>query len=285
MLRAPQCCGARLKENEMTDINVLLRSSFGFVQPNRTLSRKALATIFATQGAIALLIWMYRSWEVLPTPVEVFASLQRLWMSQGLARELATSVALNAEALVIATAISLAIAYCSIMPLARPLVALVSKARFLGMAGLTLVFTLAVGGGHPLKVALLVFGISVFYATSMTATIATIDREKFDHARTLGMSEWRIVWEVVVRGTLADALEGLRQNAAIGWMMLTMVEGISRAEGGLGAMLLNQNKHFHLAEVFAIQLLIVVVGVTQDALLGKFRRMVCPYAELKVVER
>ena len=65
------------------------------------------------------------------------------------------------------------------------------------------------------------------------------------------MSEWRAVWEVVVLGTADKAFDVLRQNAAIGWMMLTMVEGIARAEGGVGAMLLNQSKHFHLAEVFA----------------------------------
>jgi NitT/TauT family transport system permease protein len=77
----------------------------------------------------------------------------------------------------------------------------------------------------------------------------------------------------------------LRQNAAIGWMMLTMVEGISRAEGGIGAMLLNQQKHFHLAEVFAIQLLILVVGILQDYGLGALRRVVFPYAHLTLERR
>jgi len=43
--------------------------------------------------------------------------------------------------------------------------------------------------------------------------------------------------------------------------MLTMVEGISRSEGGVGAMLLNQNKHFHLSAVFAIQLTILLLGL------------------------
>jgi len=85
---------------------------------------------------------------------------------------------------------------------------------------------------------------------------------------------------VVVLGTIDRAIEVLRQNAAIGWMMLTMVEGISRAEGGVGAMLLNQNKHFHLAEVFAIQLVILSVGLTQDYAIGWLKRLVCPYAEL-----
>jgi NitT/TauT family transport system permease protein len=67
--------------------------------------------------------------------------------------------------------------------------------------------------------------------------------------------------------------------------MLTMVEGISRAQGGLGAMLLNQNKHFHLAEVFAIQLLILAIGILQDYAIGALRRICCPYADLLLERR
>ncbi len=96
------------------------------------------------------------------------------------------------------------------------------------------------------------------------------------------MSEWRSVWEVVVLGTAHKAFEVMRQNAAIGWMMLTMVEGVSRGEGGIGALLLNQQKHFLLAEVFAIQIVILVVGIFQDAIIGLLRRLVCPYADLKL---
>ena len=131
-----------------------------------------------------------------------------------------------------------------------------------------------------IAVSLLVFGMSVFFVTSMASVVAAIPREKFDYARSLRMSEWRVVWEVVVLGTADQAIEVLRQNAAMGWMMLTMVEGISRSEGGVGAMLLNQNKHFHLAEVFAIQILILVLGMTQDYGIGVTKRLLCPYSAL-----
>ena len=87
-------------------------------------------------------------------------------------------------------------------------------------------------------------------------------------------------FHVVECCTADEAIEVLRQNAAMGWMMLTMVESISRSEGGVGAMLLNQNKHFHLAEVFAIQILILVLGMTQDYGIGVFKRIVCPYSSL-----
>src|SRR5207302_9454566 len=135
----------------------------------------------------------------------------------------------------------------------RPIVMAISKGRFLSLVGFTFVLMLMVENGHQLKTGLLIFGVTVFYVTSMAAVVLQIPRADFDYARTLRMSEWRVVWEVVILGTADKAFEVLRQNAAIGWMMLTMVEGIARAEGGVGVMLLNQSKHFRLADVFAIQ--------------------------------
>src|SRR4029079_16401550 len=114
----------------------------------------------------------------------------------------------------------------------------------------------------------------------MAAEVEQIPRDKLDHARTLRFSEWQVAWEVVVLGAADKAIELFRQNAAIGWMMLTMVEGIVRSEGGVGAMLLNQNKHFRLAQVFAIQIVILAVGLFQDYGIGILRRLVCPYADL-----
>jgi NitT/TauT family transport system permease protein len=64
-----------------------------------------------------------------------------------------------------------------------------------------------------------------------------------------------------------------------------MVEGISRAEGGLGAMILNQNKHFKLAEVYAILLVILVVGLLLDYAVGILTRVLCPYVEMERVRR
>lgn len=252
--------------------------------PNRAISPNALRIIIAFQAAILLLIWINSPFKVLPQPMEVLQAFQSLWMTQGLARELGTSFSLNLQALALSTLISLGLSYLTVLPFFRPVALAVSKGRFLGLIGLTFVFTLMVGGGRPLKLSLLVFGMTVFFITSMASVVLEIPRERFDHARTLRMGEWQVVWEVVVLGTADKAIEVLRQNAAIGWMMLTMVEGISRSEGGIGAMLLNQNKHFHIAEVFAIQITILLVGLSQDYLIGGLQRLLCPYAGL-VLER
>lgn len=252
---------------------------FAAFLPNRALSSTAMHLIVAVQVGIVLLLWL-SSPKVFPRPGEVFAALRELWMTQGLGPELGTSFMLSLKAIGVTTLLGLTLSYLTVLPFFRPLAAAVSKGRFLSLAGFTFVFTIFVGGGAPLKLSLLVFGMTVFFVTSMAAVVAEIPKEDFDHARTLRMSEWRVVWEVVVLGTADRAFEVLRQNAAIGWLMLTMVEGISRSEGGVGAMLLNQQKHFHLAEVFAIQLLILCVGLVQDYGIGLARRLVCPYADL-----
>jgi NitT/TauT family transport system permease protein len=253
--------------------------------PNRTLSRNALRVLVAVQVGIALAVWFSSPFPVLPKPGEVGRAFLDLWFNHGLGRELWTSFTMNLQALAWTALLGLSLSYLTVMPFFRPIAAAISKGRFLGLIGLTFAFTLIVGGGRPLKVSLLVFGMTVFFVTSMAAVVVEIPRERFDHARTLRMNEWQVVWEVVILGTADRAIEVLRQNAAIGWMMLTMVEGISRSEGGVGAMLLNQNKHFRLADVFAIQLTILVVGLLQDYGIGILRRVVCPYADLTLERR
>lgn len=248
--------------------------------PNNVLSSSAMKIIVLLQAIACLMIWINSPFDVLPRPAGVWSALIELFSNQGMGREIITSMELNIKAMLYTCVLALGMAYLTVMPFFRPIVTAMSKGRFLSLVGFTFVFTLMVGGGQPLKMSLLVFGMTVFFLTSMASVVAEIPRESFDHARTLRMSEWRAVWEVVILGTADKALEVLRQNAAIGWMMLTMVEGISRSEGGIGAMLLNQQKHFHIAEVFAIQLTILMIGLCQDYVLGLIRRIVCPYAYL-----
>jgi ABC-type nitrate/sulfonate/bicarbonate transport system permease component len=45
-------------------------------------------------------------------------------------------------------------------------------------------------------------------------------------------------------------------------------------------MLLNQNRYFLLAGVFAIQLTILAFGLAQDALLSLLKEAVCPWSTL-----
>jgi ABC-type nitrate/sulfonate/bicarbonate transport system permease component len=146
-------------------------------------------------------------------------------------------------------------------------------------------FTLWLHGGHALKVALVTFGMVGFFIAALFDEVRAIPLERYDYARALGMSEWRVVWDVVVLGTLDKSLDILRQNAAMGWMLLTTVETLVRSEGGVGVLLANQSKHLQLANVAALQLVIFGVGILQDYALGALTHLVCPHAGLKLEDQ
>ena len=249
-------------------------------RPNKTIRSSTFAALCAIQAVVALVLWSFATSPIFPRPIEILQAWVDLVQHGDFMTEIATSTTLACETVAITFVVSLIISYAAVMPFFRPLGEFISKMRFLSLVGLSFVFTIMMSGGHNLKLSLLVFGMSVFFVTSMVQEIGSIPKNEFNHARTLGMSEWQVVWEVIFLGRLDKAFEIMRQNFAIAWMMLTLVEGISRAGGGVGAMLLNQNKHLHLAAVFAIQATIFTIGVLMDYVFGVMRRFLFPYASL-----
>ena len=253
--------------------------------PNRPVDSWMAFAITATWAFLAFLTWLVSPFESLPGPGEVWQALGSLWWEHGMGPELGTTLKLILHSLALTVVFSMLLSYATVVAAFRPLIAAVSKLRFLGLTGLVIPFTLWTGGGYELKVWLLTFGMTTYFVTAMAQVVVEIPREQYDHLRALGAGELRILWEVVVRGTLDKALDVMRQNLAIGWTLITMVEGISRSEGGLGALILNQNKHFRLAEVYAVLLVILIVGLLLDYAMGALSRMLCPYAELERVKR
>jgi len=239
--------------------------------------------LMAAQAALALILWAGAS-GALPTPHQVVLAWWNMVQTQGMIYELWESMKVLLLALLIASGLSLLIAAAATAPVFVPLARLSSSLRFLGFAGLTYLFMLLTDNGYQLKLALLVFGITVIMMTALLAEVRAIPQSAVDHCKTLGMKQWRITYELVVLGKADVFLDLIRQNAAIGWTLLTMVEGLTRSQGGIGALLLNQNRYFQLSAVFAIQLTILSYGLLQDSLLGKLKNVLCPYSTLGKLE-
>ena len=247
--------------------------------PNKAVSKSTIKLILAVEVSIFILLWMFSPFALLPTIGDVWSAFCEQW-NQGLPGELIVSFYANLQAIAISCIISLGLAYLTVLEGVRPLVTFSSKMRFLSMMGLSFFFTVATHNAHQLKISLLAFSITVFFVTGMVDVIESIPKEQYDLARTLRMGPWRTVWEVVVLGQIDKAFDVLRQNAAIGWMMLTMIESMVRSEGGIGAMLSTANKHFYLNAVFAIQITIMLLGLFQDYMIGVSKNLICPYANL-----
>ncbi len=236
--------------------------------------------------AAFLLLWSLFAASYLPSPWEVAQALPGLW-DDGLGVQLWTSLTLNFEAVVLTSVVSLLIAYSTAAPgiigrIMRPFAILVSSGRYNGMVGLPLVFMSLLHNPHWVKLALLLFGTGVFTVLSLVRMIDAIPEELFDHSRTLRMGEWRVMWEVVVLGRFHEVLDVLRVSAAMIWMLLPMVEGYFRFEGGVGVIMLTESKHLNLDAVFAVMFIVLGIGFMQDWVIGQLRKAICPYADMGV---
>jgi NitT/TauT family transport system permease protein len=223
--------------------------------------------------------WTFFRPQVFPTPLEVLRAFPNLWFEEGLGQELATSFLANAEALLLSTLISLPLAYLSVVPAVRPLAVALSKLRFLSPAIFFLPLLFLTSSSHAVKIWMLTLGESFYLITTMLGVVQGIPDESFDDARTLRMSEWTATWYVVVRGTVPQALDALRDNAAMGWAAIMFVEGFVRSEGGVGVLMLNQERHMNFSVMYAIAFAVLLIGLLQDYVLVSLRNSVCPYAE------
>ena len=248
--------------------------------PNAHPRRAPLAALVAGQVAILLALWLFYPLRLFPSLGEVLRALGGLITGQGLLPELWASLTTAWQALGLATGLALLISYLTALPFFRPLAFAASKLRYLTLTGLTFFMAQLLSSGHQVKLLVLVFGATVYLVTGMTQVILGTTQEELDHARTLGLGEWGSFWQVVVRGKLADMLEVVRQNFAIIWTLITLVETLYQSEGGIGLLLYKQNRYLHLDGVLAIQLVILTLGVAQDYAFEALRKVFFPYAKL-----
>lgn len=248
------------------------------LKPNTTVSQRLFIGIGAFWLSVMVLSWIILHSVLLPSPLEVVQAFPNLWFNEGLGEQLWVSFALNLQAATIMSLLSLVIAYLTVTPLFQPFAVLVSSGRANGFVGLPLIFMMVFSQVHWVKVALLVYGMTVFTVPSLVKMIDQIPKEEFDHARTLRMSEWRVVWEVVILGRIDQVIDVLRVNILMGFMMLPMVEGMFKFEGGVGALMMNQEKHFRMDAVYCATALVTIVGLAQDYAIGVFKKIACPYS-------
>lgn len=250
--------------------------------PNATLDGwRPKAVILGGWLSLWLLFWIVVRPAIFPSPLDVVVALPALWTIDGLGQHLITSLTVSVEALVLSSLISLPLAYLSRVPAIRPIGQWVAEMRFLSPAVFFLMLLFIAPSGHMVKVLMLTMGETFFLVTTMIGVVDAVPLERFDDCRTLRMNEGQALWYAVVRGTLHDAILAIRDNNAMGWSMLMMVEGIVRSEGGVGVMILNNEKHMNFAEVYAIATVIALAGLAMDYLLGQFELLACPYIDRK----
>jgi NitT/TauT family transport system permease protein len=249
-------------------------------KPFSTISRSAFLLMAGSQVLFTLLLWQFSAGGLIPQPGKVLVAFGHLLTTRLLIDNLLVSLLLTLQAMLYSILITLAFSYLSVIPFFNSLARFIVKCRYLTLTGLIFIFTLLTKDGSQLKLSLLIFGIVPFFTTSFLSVILRIPRQEYELCQTLGYTRWQSLYEVIVIGKADQVFEIVRQNFAIAWMMITMVEGLNMSEGGIGALLIKYNKYNDLTNVLALQGVIFAIGLCFDYLLGKMRHWLFPYTKL-----
>jgi NitT/TauT family transport system permease protein len=240
-------------------------------------------TLIVIEVLAALLFWEFFGKNgLIPTPTKIIGAVLRITTSDNFVDNLFSSLGLTLSGMGISICLALVVSYLSLIPVFAPVAKFIVKCRYLTLTGLIFLFTLLTQDGHQLKLSLLIFGIVPFFVTSLLSIIDSINVQEYELCKTLRMNNWQTLLEVVIIGRLDQVFEVMRQNFAIAWMMITMVEGLSMSEGGLGTMLIKSNKYIDLTTVFGILVIIFALGIFFDYLLKNLRLWLFPYTKIQV---
>jgi sulfonate transport system permease protein len=249
-------------------------------KPFSKINHQTFLILAGSQVLVSMLVWQLGGGGLIPRPSAVAAALGHLLGTRLFVDNLLASLLLTGQALLYSVVITLVFGYASVIPFFRPVAQFVVKCRYLTLTGLIFIFTLLTRDGGQLKLSLLLFGIVPFLTTSFLSVIVRTPAQEYELCQTLGFSRWESLFEVIVIGKADQVFEVVRQNFAMAWMMITMVEGLNMSEGGIGALMIKYNKYNDLPHVLALQSVILGFGLCFDYLLGVLRHWLFPYTKL-----
>jgi NitT/TauT family transport system permease protein len=142
--------------------------------------------------------------------------------------------------------------------------------RYLPASAFIPLLTIWLGIGEPSKVMLLFIG-TVFFNTLMTADVVRqVPSALVDVSYTLGARRGEVVRKVVVPHALPGMIDCVRVNAAAAWNFVVVAELIN-SEEGLGYRIARSQRFLASDRIFAILVVIALIGLAIDILLRVLR--------------
>lgn len=187
---------------------------------------------------------------------------------------------LTVKAMLVSIIIATIFSYLYTIAFFKPLVQFVVKLRFMSLLGFIFVFMSLLHDANSVKVAILTFSIVPFFALSLVSVIDRIPQNEYDLWTTLRYSKWEQLYEIVIYGKADYVLEAIASNFAMAWLVMTVAEAKSMADGGLGVLLFKCDKYNQLDRIFALQIIIFAMGMFFDFAIKRLRYKMFPYKKL-----
>ena len=156
-------------------------------------------------GIILLLNYLWvTSGEIhmLPTFSQIISGFSELINEKRLLYHFFKSFSLFLKAIFFSLIVSLSLVYISPFKVTKPLSTFLSKCRYLPIVGFTYYASLVFESARHVQEFMLTFFISTFFITGLLSMVADISDEEWNHAKTLGLSKWEQIRELIIYGRI-----------------------------------------------------------------------------------
>jgi NitT/TauT family transport system permease protein len=195
---------------------------------------------------------------ILPSPTDVLRAFPVLHFEAALVRSAGWSIYRVTMGFVLATlvAIPLGLLMGTFPPLKHFFAPVLDPLRFLPISALVPLTIVWFGIEEMQKIIFLFLGIFVYLLPLVVEAVEGVDDVYLQTATTLGATKAQIVRHVLVPGSVPALAEALRVMNGIGWTYVILAEVINVA-----------GKRSHVDQIFALVIVILVIGVVSDFLI------------------
>ncbi|MGI8385964.1 ABC transporter permease [Robertmurraya sp. P23] len=150
---------------------------------------------------------------------------------------------------------------------------IINFVRFIPPLAFITLFMLWFGIGEQSKIFLIMYA-TFFIVTINTLTgVQAIEEDKIRSARSMGASEWQIMFHVIIPASLPYIFTGARLAMGSSFMAIIGAEMVAANEG-IGYMIWNSRLYFKTDWIFVGLVILGLMGFTMDRVFNQFGKVI-----------
>jgi NitT/TauT family transport system permease protein len=248
---------------------------------------RAAAWFKKRSGLIAIFVLLFVVWEyavwlfgvkayLLPPPSLVWTELLKRWDIVLQGAIVTTQEIVGGYLLAVVVSIPMAFAVAKWRFVEDSIYPVVVFLQIIPKIAIAPLFIIWLGFGFTPKL-LIVFLLCFFpIVVASVAGFKSVDPEIRDFARTTGASPWKMFLKIQLPQALPEIFTGLKVGAALAATAAVVAEFVA-ADRGLGYLLLQYNGQFQTPMVFAIIIVLSLIGLAVYYLVELLERLVIPW--------
>lgn len=145
--------------------------------------------------------------------------------------------------------------------------------RFIPAIGFLTLFLMWFGAGEKSKVVLIMYATVFVILINTISGVLSIDKNRIQAARSLGASEFQIIYSVLIPSAIPHIFTGIRLGLGGAFTSIVAAEMLAAKEG-IGFLIYTSRLYFRMDWIFVGLLTLGLMGYLSDRLIRLFGRAV-----------